>query len=66
VKHYLLVIWKGVSADVEGPLPDDAAVLRLARKIRRQDDEHGVHRLDIDGFGCPSVSDFSGSEIEGD
>ena len=63
---YLLIVHGDVDPQVRGPYPNDRARLEAARKHREQDgDLHdGTFRLDVAATGKPSVSVFTGAELE--
>jgi hypothetical protein len=64
MKHYLLIIWGDVNAEIIGPFKTNEAVTARAIKIRRErGDRHGLHRIDVSSSGTPRVWDFWWSEL---
>jgi hypothetical protein len=64
MKHYLLVIWGDVNAEIKGPFKKDQLVTNEAIRIRRErGDGHGLHRLDVTSAGVPKVYDFGAREL---
>jgi hypothetical protein len=70
--HWFIAIEGDVEADVYGPFNtsnsrDDAALEWLRDNDEPLEREHGMHWLDIDDRGVPTVGDYSGgffTEVE--
>ena len=63
-KLYLLVIEGGVEPEVRGPYATDQARLKEARKVRKNSDEDGVFRAEVDAKGNLNVFPFGSREVE--
>ena len=66
MQRWLILMYSGVAATLEGPFADEEARLARARAFRDEDgaDEHSVHRLDIDDHGRPTVADCAAREVD--
>jgi hypothetical protein len=59
-KYYLLIIYDGVEADIEGPYRSEERRDAAALKIRKeQGKDHGLHALDVVN-GKPRVFNYLG------
>lgn len=65
MSKYLLAIWEDVEPELHGPIATDEERDAKAGSFRIDEgEEHGLYRLDIDANGIPSVSGFSGIEMD--
>ena len=63
-QYWLVTVYQDVSAALQGPYPTDEARNQAAKDYRADDDcdcPDGLHWLDIDAAGQPSMGDYSGS-----
>lgn len=67
MKYYVLGIWCDVDPFLSKPFDNSVDRDDEARRMRKEDDEmdnSGIYKLDIDGKGNPTVSSFTGIELD--
>lgn len=70
-KLYVVYLWGCVKPHLHGPYDNEEQRIEAAKKLFTDESSNGpgedqVFRLDIDEHGNPSVSAFTGGEMEDD
>lgn len=68
-QYWLVIICGDVEAELQGPYPTDEARDAAAKAYRADDGgefSDGIHWLDIDSQGAPSIGDYSGGFFDTD
>lgn len=67
--YWLVIVCGDVEAELQGPFATDELRDVAAKKYRAQDGDEspdGIHWLDVDSQGIPSIGDYSGGFFDTD